>query len=211
MQIESVNLGRVGTLRGPRFDGPTGIFKTPVQGSVEIGEFGLTGDAIIDTKHHGGPDQAVYVYRSEDYEWWSEMLGETVEAGTFGENLTIRGLPSADMAIGTRLVFNQVVLEASAPRIPCNTLAQRMGSATFAREFMRAERPGIYCRVITPGSVTAGESFQLDDSRASEVTVLEMFRAEGQRLTRQALERFLGAPIDIRTRTKWEAALAKLG
>ena len=88
MQIESVNVGRVGTLRGPRFDGPTGIFKVPVKDPVEIGEFGLTGDAIIDTKHHGGPDQAVYLYRSEDYEWWSEALGETVEAGTFARCLS---------------------------------------------------------------------------------------------------------------------------
>ena len=104
-----------------------------------------------------------------------------------------------------------MVLEASAPRIPCNTLAQRMGSAAFARQFMRAERPGIYCRVITPGAVSAGEAFRLDSGEVSEVTILEVFRAESRKLTRTELERFLRAPIDIRTRTKWEKALAELG
>ena len=38
----------------------------------------------------------------------------------------------------------------------------------------------------------------------------EVFRADGRKLTRAELERFLAAPIDIRTRTKWEKALARL-
>ena len=107
-------------------------------------------------------------------------------------------------------MFERVVLEATAPRIPCNILAQRMGSAAFARRFMRAERPGIYCRVIRTGPLSAGESFRLDHDAASEVTILDVFRAEHRKLSRAELERFLAAPIDIRTRSKWEAALAKL-
>jgi len=210
LQIESVNVGVAKPLEGPSFKGETGIFKTPADGPVEIGTLGLAGDQIVHSRHHGGPDQAVYLYRREDYDWWGKTLGESVEAGTFGENLTLRGLPAADVAIGTRLLFDKAILEVSAPRIPCNILAQRMGSAAFAKQFMRAERPGIYCRVIEPGSVRAGEPFQIDASTASEVTIVEVFRADTRKLTRTELERFLSAPIDIRTRTKWEAALAKL-
>lgn len=210
MQISSVNVGKARQLDGPNFKGKTGIFKESIDGSVEIGKLGLTGDDIIHGKHHGGPDQAVYLYRQEDYEWWSETLGRTIDAGTFGENLTLAGLPSADIAIGARLKFPAVELEVSAPRIPCNILAQRMGSPKFAKQFVQAERPGIYCRVVKAGAVSAGQPFTVDASVASDVTIVEMFRAETRTRTKAELERFLAAPIDIRTRTKWQVELEKL-
>lgn len=210
MRIVSVNVGTARQFDGPNFQGRTGIFKEPTESPVAIGELGLTGDDIIHTRHHGGPDQAVYLYRQEDYAWWSAELGEDVAAGTFGENLTLEGLPEADVAVGTRLCFEQVVLEVSAPRIPCNILAQRMGSPKFAKQFVRAERPGLYCRVIQTGTVQAGEPFSIDATAASDVSIVEVFRADGRKLTEAEFERFLAAPIDIRTRTKWEKALARL-
>ncbi len=211
MQIARVNVGRTRQLEGPHFKGKTGIFKEGVAGPVEVGELGLTSDDIIHSKHHGGPDQAVYLYRQEDYDWWSETLEHRIDAGTFGENLTLTGLPAADIAVGTRLKFPNLMLEVSAPRIPCNILAQRMGEAKFVKQFIQAERPGIYCRVITTGSACAGDSFSLDESQASKVTIVEMFRAESRKLSKAELERFLAAPIDIRTRTKWQEKLSKLG
>ena len=211
MQIASVNVGKARQFDGPNFQGRTGIFKEPATEPVQIGELGLAGDEIIHGQHHGGADQAVYLYRQEDYDWWSETLGEPVGPGTFGENLTLSGLPGADLAVGTRLNFNEVRLEVSAPRIPCNILAQRMGSPKFARQFVQAERPGYYCRVLQTGVVQAGEPFSLDSSSASEVSIVEMFQADSRKLSREELERFLAAPIDIRTRTKWEAKLVKLG
>ena len=211
MQIESVNIGKAQQFDGPNFKGRTGIFKTPAAEPVRVGELGLEGDDIIHEEHHGGPDQAVYLYRQEDYDWWSGTLGHTVAAGTFGENLTLSGLPDPDMAIGTRLCFDQVILEVSAPRIPCNILAQRMGSPKFAKQFVQAERPGLYCRVVKTGLISAGETFRIDATQASDVSIVEVFRADSRKLMRDELERFLAAPIDIRTRTKWEQALAKTG
>lgn len=210
MQIQAVNVGKARQFDGPNFKGRTGIFKTPAEGPVQIGELGLEGDDIVDGEHHGGPDQAVYLYRQEDYDWWSATLATTLEAGTFGENLTLSGLPDADMAVGARLRFEQVVLEVSAPRIPCSTLAQRMGGPKFAKQFIQAARPGFYCRVIKTGSIGAGESFSLDTSTASNVSIVEIFRADSRKLTRAELERYLAAPIDIRTRSKWEQTLAKM-
>ena len=85
-----------------------------------------------------------------------------------------------------------------------------MGSPKFAKQFVQAERPGLYCRVVEVGPVGAGESFSIDVSAASDVSIVEIFRAEGRRLRREELERFLAAPIDIRTRSKWERKLAKM-
>ena len=99
-------------------------------------------------KHHGGPDQAVYVYLSEDYDWWSKTLGRPIAPGTFGDNITISGLTSADLAIGDRLIAGDVVIEVTTPRIPCNTLAARMGDPGFVKAYRDAGRPGAYCRVI---------------------------------------------------------------
>lgn len=211
MRITSVNVGKAERLDGPSFEGQTGIFKRPVAGPVVIGQLGLAGDAALNEKHHGGPDQAAYLYRQEDYDWWSEELGTTVAPGTFGDNLTVTGLPGPGLIIGSRLVFDGVILEATAPRIPCNTLAQRMNDPRFARRFIKAERPGIYCRVLESGSVTAGDAFSLLPGDPDGVSTLEIFRGASRRLTRDELRRFLAAPIDIRTRRDFEAKLEKLG
>jgi len=210
MHITSINLGTPRQLSGRSFSGETGIFKSPVSGPVPVGTLGIAGDAVLNERHHGGPDQAVYLYRQEDYDWWAARLGRALQPGTFGENLTISGLPGPDLAIGTRLVFDEVVLEVTAPRIPCNTLAARMGDAKFAKSFVRAERPGFYCRVCTPGALHADGQFSLDDGTASDVTVLALFRAAGRTLEREELEWFLAAPIDVRTRRKFEARLSSL-
>jgi len=210
MQIVSINTGTARLLEGRSFNGETGIFKDPVRGPVRIGALGLEGDVVLNEKHHGGPDQAVYLYRREDYVWWSAELGRTIEPGTFGENLTLAGLPSANLDIGSRLEFSEVILEATAPRIPCNTLAERMGDPGFARLFMRAERPGIYCRVLSAGTVHAGESFTLTTPHDASISTLDMFRGRYRKLDRPELERFLAAPIDVRSRADYQRRLGRL-
>lgn len=214
MQIVSVNVGARQVLSGRSFNGETGIFKRPATGRVRVSELGLAGDQVVDTRHHGGADQAVYLYRQEDYDWWGAELGEALAPGTFGDNLTVSGLPEPGAVVGSRLVFDTVVLEITAPRIPCNILAQRMNDPGFARRFMRAERPGLYCRVIQGGELGAGDVFTLADfvgePVGEPVTTLEIFRAAHRRLDGDELRRFLAAPIDIRTRRDFEAKLAAL-
>jgi len=211
VEIVSINIGRRRRLEGRSFNGETGIFKEPVTGPVEVGELGLESDVVIDTKHHGGPDQAVYVYRREDYDWWSLELGRTLGAGTFGENLTLAGLPAPGAAIGSRLIFDSVVLEATAPRIPCNTLATRMDDVGFVKRFMQAGRPGFYCRVIQPGWLRRGERFELQAYAGDPVTTVEMFEAWHRKLGVEELRRFLSVPIDLRSRAYLEGKLAQAG
>ncbi|MCC5885455.1 MAG: MOSC domain-containing protein [Gammaproteobacteria bacterium] len=207
MQVASVNIGTERMLSGRSFKGTTGIFKEPVDEPVAVGTLGLQSDAVCNARHHGGPDQAVYLYREEDYEWWSGRLGRPITAGTFGDNLTLRGLPEANLVIGSRLHLPGVLLEVSAPRIPCNTLAQRMEDPGFVKAFVAAERPGIYCRVIKPGNVRVGDGFSLEPYAGDQVSTLDLFRASYRKLSSEDLRRFLAVPIDIRTRTKFEAKL----
>jgi MOSC domain-containing protein YiiM/predicted kinase len=208
MHVVSINRGRAEHLRHRSYDGVTGIFKQPVGGAVAIGSLGLEADAVMDRKHHGGPDQAVYLYRQEDYDWWSAELGRTIAPGTFGDNLTIAGLPGPGAIIGSRLDFGEVVLEVTAPRIPCNTLAARMDDPTFAKRFMAADRPGIYCRVIRPGVLAAGARVTVAPFTGDPVSTLDIFRARYRRPEIVELQRFLAAPFDERTRAKYAAELA---
>jgi MOSC domain-containing protein YiiM len=172
---------------------------------------GLRGDAICDTENHGGVDQAVYIYGAPDYAWWSQELGRELMPGTFGENLTISGLESAQAWIGDRLTIGAVVLEVTSPRIPCVTLAARIGDPTFVKRYRRAERPGIYCRVLQEGEVQTGDPVIYTRYAGEAFPALEMFRDfYDPRLDEATLRRHLAAPVHYKDRADKEQKLADL-
>lgn len=211
MLLLSVNIGRGRAI--PRAGKPreTGIYKLPVDGAVRTTAEGLEGDEILDKENHGGTDQAVYVYGAPDYEWWSRELGRELQPGTFGENLTISDLRSADALVGDRLLIGSAILEVTAPRIPCVTLATRMEDPAFLKSFRRAERPGIYCRVIREGDVRAGDTVSYQSYQDDTVSAIEMFRDFFEPdLSEQKIRRHLRAPIAVRDRVDKERQLAKL-
>lgn len=211
MQLTSVNIGKARNIEGANKSGETGIYKQPVAGPVRISSPGLPRDAICDTENHGGVDQAVYVFGAPDYAWWAKELGRELTPGTFGENLTISELESAAFSIGDRLHIGEVILEVTAPRIPCGTLAARMGDSTFVKRFRNAERPGLYCRVIREGNVQSGDEVTYEAFSGETVTAIEMFRAFYEKhLDEVTLRRHLAAPVAIRDRVEKEKKLAEL-
>ena len=211
MKLISINIGKEETLVRPNKTEQTGIFKRPATGSVKITNLGIPGDFIGDKKNHGGPDQAIYVYGTADYDWWASELGRETIPGMFGENLTIDGLASAGFNIGDCLRIGEVVLQVTAPRIPCGTLAGRMGIPEFAKRFRFAERPGLYCRVLQEGTLEAGLEVSIEPYTGETVSLLESMRDFYEpNLTEAAIRRHLAAPIAIRTREEKEEQLQKL-
>ncbi len=209
MHLISVNIGKARAFKAKA--GQTGIFKQPSENPVRVTRNGLLGDAICDTENHGGVDQAVYIYGAPDYAWWSETLGKPVRPGTFGENLTVTDIDTASLQIGDRLHVGSVVLEVTAPRIPCVTLAARMDDPAFAKRFRQAERPGVYCRVLQEGHVQVGDVVTLYPYEGETVSSLELFQDFFKpRLDETTLRRHLAAPIDVRGRAAKEAELQKL-
>jgi MOSC domain-containing protein YiiM len=211
MQLDSVNLGEERILQHKDHVERTGIFKFPVERPVKVTILGLEEDVIVSKKHHGGPDQAVYIYGGMDYAWWSEELKREISAGTFGDNLTISDLESAQFNIGDYIHINDITVQVTAPRIPCATFAARMDDPHWVRKFRYAERPGLYCRVVQEGSVKAGDPVSVEKYPGETISILEMFRDYYDRnKSEETLRRQLNAPIAIRARRDLEAALRKL-
>lgn len=175
----------------------TGIFKQPLSGSVEIGELGVAGDTIVNTEVHGGEDQAVYLYSAADYAWWSEQLGRPLPPGTFGENLTISDFHPGELRIGDRLTLGDtVVLEITAPRVPCAKFATKMGDPKFVKQFVAAAKPGAYARVITPGAIAAGAKISWQPTLQDFASISEVFQQWHQKSWDEATARkALNSPI----------------
>ena len=171
----------------------------------------MEGDVIVSKKHHGGPDQAVYVYGGEDYAWWSRELGKELAPGTFGDNLTISDLESAQFNVGDYLHVGEITLQVTSPRIPCGTFATRMEDPQWVKKFRNAERPGLYCRVVREGVIKTGDEVTVEKYTGETISILQMYREHYvKEMSEDSLKQHLNAPIDIRSRRHLEEELQKL-
>lgn len=210
MNVLSVNLGEERILQRKERGEVTGIFKFPTQEIVKVTKLGLEDDVIANKRVHGGPDQAIYVYGASDYDWWSRELKTEIAPGTFGENLTISELESAQFNIGDYIHIGEVTLQVTAPRIPCSTFATRMNDPQWVKKFRYAERPGLYCRVIQEGFIRAGDPVSIEQYADETLSIKEMFREYYDRnKSEETVRRHLNAPIAIRARRDIEKQLQK--
>ena len=210
MKLANINIGQERTQQNGNKLETTGIYKLPTPEPVHISSLGIKEDFIASKKHHGGPDQAMYVYGTTDYDWWSTELGRDLYPGTFGENLDITELESAQFNIGDRLLIGSAILEITAPRIPCGTLAARMEDPQFVKRFRHAERPGFYCRVLQEGIVEMGNDVKIERYEKETVSVIQIFRDYYDKdKSEETIRKQLNAPIAIRLRTALEEELQR--
>lgn len=163
----------------------TGIHKRPVEGGVYVeapgvrkGVSGLVGDHIGDPAHHGGDVQAVYAFQREDLDRWQEIKGRDFPNGAFGENLTTEGIDVNAALIGEQWrVGDDVVLEVTAPRIPCRTFRGVISEPKWIKEFTQDARPGTYFKVITPGTIKAGDVIDVIHRPNHDISIATVFLA----------------------------------
>ncbi|GAA1493896.1 MOSC domain-containing protein [Curtobacterium herbarum] len=156
--------------------GITAIDKRPVDGPVRVRPLGLHADVQADRKHHGGEDQAVYVYADEDATYFAEQLDRPIPPGLFGENLRTTGVDVTGLVIGERLRIGETLeLEVTIPRIPCGTFARRMKVDKWVKRFAEEGRPGAYLRVRRSGPVAAGDAVTVLERPEHGVTIGQMF------------------------------------
>ena len=160
------------------------IGKSPVSGPVAAGPLGLAGDEQADLSVHGGLDKAVYAYPSEHLPYWQDLrreqgvtlFDEPVSFGFVGENLSLEGLLEHQVWVGDELVFPGCVLRVTAPREPCFKFNAVTGLPDAGRRMVERVCCGWYLAVDRPGSLEAGQSFDLRPGPRG-LTVAEAFLA----------------------------------
>ncbi|MER5458513.1 MOSC domain-containing protein [Micromonospora sp. NPDC002389] len=157
--------------------GRSGIDKRPAAERVTVRADEVVGDFIGERAHHGGPDQAVYAYATEDAQWWAVELGRDVPPGRFGENLSTLGVDVTDAVIGERWAIGSALLQVTKPRTPCRTFAGFWGVPDLIKRFTVRAAPGAYLRVPRAGTVGAGDPVEVVHRPAHGVTIGEVFRA----------------------------------
>jgi MOSC domain-containing protein YiiM len=208
--VISVNAGRSELMKIGARTVETGIRKAPVERG-HVGAFGLAGDVVADEENHGGLDQALYLYSSEDYAFWADQLGGMPEPGTFGENLTLSSFGPEPVRIGDRIRVGAALVEVTAARIPCSVFATRIGEPDWVKRFAEARRPGLYVRVLDPGEVAAGDPVERLDGGEGNPTVVELMDVWYARdPDPELLERLLASPLAERARSNVENKLARI-
>jgi MOSC domain-containing protein YiiM len=176
-RIVAVSCGAIAELVVGGKPSRTAISKRPVGGPVAVGTLGLAGDEYGDKANHGGVDQAVYAYAREDLDWWAGRLGRELGDGQFGENITTAGIDVSAAAIGEVWRIGTAVVQITAPRIPCVTFKAWMSEPHWVRRFADARRPGAYLRVLTEGTVGAGDELEVLSRPAQTVTIAQSMDA----------------------------------
>lgn len=170
----------------------TAIHKQGIAGVVAVGALGLAGDDQADLTVHGGLDKAVYAYPSEHYAFWLQAraqagvtgLEATLPWGSMGENLSLQGLLESDVWVGDVLRFAHCVLRVTQPRQPCFKFNAVMGFSAAARVMAQSGRSGFYLAVDMPGTLSAGEGFDLLPG-PRQLSIADMFRVKAHKHLRE--------------------------
>ena len=192
--VLSVNVGRVQPLLIEGRSIMTAIGKQPVSEPpqdataparrIAVQALGLAGDEQADPSVHGGLSKAVYAYPHEHFSFWQTVRAQAgvaawdapMPAGLMGENLTLTGLLEADAWVGDALEFPDCTLVISEPRYPCYKFEARMFRQA-SKLMGQSGFCGFYLAVRQPGSIAAGEGYQVVPG-AREVSIRELFLAK---------------------------------
>ncbi len=181
----------------------SGIWKVALEGPAHVGREGLAGDAVANRKHHGGPDQALLAYSADHYARWMEEWGAELAYGAFGENLAVAGLDEESVCIGDVFATGAAVLQVTAMREPCSTLARRHGRRGLEKEVWATGRSGWYLRVLAEGAIEAGMPITLVERPHPEWTVRRAGLVRRDRTRRPDEARALARLPEISSR--WRA------
>ena len=123
---------------------------------AEVTRAGIAGDVQKHLKFHGGPERALCLFALEVIERL-RAEGHPIAPGSTGENITIRGLPWAELDVGARLALGAtVVVEITSLTIPCKQIAGSFVDREFRRLLLRGDAR-LYARVLAGGTLRPGD------------------------------------------------------
>ncbi|MDO7907384.1 MOSC domain-containing protein [Paenibacillus sp. JX-17] len=175
-QVLSVNAGMPQSMMNGSHTFETGIIKRPVEGEQTLSLEGLAGDGQADLKNHGGPDKALCVYDRSRYAFYEERLARELDAGAFGENLTVSGLDEEQVCIGDVYRLGSAIVQLSQPRQPCFKLGVRYNFKELPVLFQQSGYTGYYYRVLEAGTFQSGCELVLLERPEDSMTVMQANR-----------------------------------
>ncbi|MBG6113516.1 MOSC domain-containing protein YiiM [Polaromonas sp. CG_9.2] len=184
-QVVSVQVGSARRIRVGERSILSAYGKQPVAGAVPVLPLGLMGDEQADLSVHGGLEKAVYAYPSEHYAFWQaarreaglDAIDDSLPPGSLGENLTLEGLLETGVWAGDVLKFPNCELRVTLPREPCYKFNAAMGFARASKLMAQSGFCGFYLAVQTPGTLRAGDAFDVIAGRRS-VGIPALFAAK---------------------------------
>ena len=213
IRIEAIFVGEPKSVTDEKGTWLSAIFRTRVQGPIELGERSLAGDRVADTKNHGRPGQAVCVHPIIHYDFWNatyDLSGERVLGpGAVGENWTISGGDEETVFCGDVYKIGTAIVQVSGPRMPCWKQERKLGLRGFVTRTTDSMRTGFYLRVLKPGVVNTGDTWELEDRSTEAISVNLVNQAAYRELDPDLLERVLRAESVV---PGWkEILLARMG
>lgn len=155
---------------------PTGMYKQPAVGPLELGPEGFVGDEQADRRVHGGPEKAVHLYPARHYAKLAERFPEATPQlviGSLGENISTAELDETDVRIGDIWRLGNAELQVCQPRNPCWKIDERFASDGMAAFIAEHRLTGWYWRVVTPGRVAPGDRLDLLHAAEGSFTLAE--------------------------------------
>ncbi|MGN0345290.1 MAG: molybdopterin-binding protein [Lachnospiraceae bacterium] len=144
-----------------------GTEKTEVSQAMLEAGYGIRGDA-----HAGNWHRQVSLLSNEKIEAF-RARGADVAFGAFGENLIVQGVDLRTIAVGSRIHFDEAILELTQIGKECHNhcaIYQRMGDCIMPRE-------GVFAEVVRGGMLRVGETFRVEPplaDRAYQAAVITL-------------------------------------
>lgn len=160
----------------PESGRPTGMYKQPVSGTLQLGPEGFIGDQQADPRVHGGPEKAVHLYPTRHYARLAAAFPEAAPqlvAGSLGENIATADLDENDVRLGEIWCLGSARLQVCQPRNPCWKIDERFASDGMAAFIAEHQLTGWYWRVLTPGRVAPGDELQREAPASAALTLAE--------------------------------------
>lgn len=192
--IHSIYTGQPQTYTSDRGTWQSSIFRTQVEGTIELGPRGLAGDQVSDTKNHGKPSQAVCCHPLAHYEFFNQTHGMSLVAGNVGENWTLTGAAEDEICINDIYRVGTARVRVSGPRVPCFKQAYRVGRDDWVELTLKELRTGFYLWVETPGMVQAGDTWALESRSHPGASIQALNRCVYQEFDPELARQLLTIP-----------------
>jgi MOSC domain-containing protein YiiM len=209
IRIEAIFVGEPKSITDEKGTWLSAICRTSVEGPIELRERGLAGDQVADTKNHGRPGQAVCVHPIVHYDFWNAayaLNGErSLGPGSVGENWTISGGDEETIFCGDVYTVGTAIVQVSGPRVPCWKQERKLGLDGFLKRTIDSMRTGFYLRVLQPGIVTTGDSWELENRLNDAILVSLVNQGAYRGLEPDVLDRVMRAEGVV---PEWKEILA---